>query len=171
VVLRCCSVVGCWLAGQATSAAESSKPLKSFSSPPIQHGRAGGRDLEGKDYNQGEARSMLMRDRPRRRCSSISRRAGKWMVRSDVWVRYQREHGPLLAAARIVSRLWRSTSLRAGTPVRSRHRRPLRESSAADQNSLGRKESLQRFPSAVIGGEVGKYYTLMIAQIREALSN
>jgi hypothetical protein len=56
-------------------------------------------DLEGKDYNDGKGTlATLMRDPAKRTMFKHLKNArGEWVVRDDVWVRYQRERGPLLA--------------------------------------------------------------------------
>ncbi|HEX2747544.1 MAG TPA: sialate O-acetylesterase, partial [Verrucomicrobiales bacterium] len=55
-------------------------------------------DLSGKDYNEGRGTlAELMRDPAKAALFSHLRGAdGKWTVRDDVWVRYQRENQPLL---------------------------------------------------------------------------
>jgi hypothetical protein len=56
-------------------------------------------DLEGKDYNEGKGTLVaLMRDPKKAPLFQHLKDAdGKWTVRNDVWVRYRRESGPLLA--------------------------------------------------------------------------
>ena len=56
-------------------------------------------DLTGKDYNDGHGTLVtLMSDPVKGRLFKHLRGAdGKWTVRDDVWMTYQRENGPLLA--------------------------------------------------------------------------
>src|SRR5205085_6700174 len=56
-------------------------------------------DLDGQDYNGGKGTlATLMRDPEKVALFQHLRDAqGKWTVRNDVWVRYQREDAPLLA--------------------------------------------------------------------------
>src|SRR5579871_5268785 len=56
-------------------------------------------DLKGKDYNDGKGTlEQLMSDPEKSRVFlHLKDRDGKWTGRQDVWVRYQRENGPLLA--------------------------------------------------------------------------
>ena len=56
-------------------------------------------DLDGKNYNDGKGTlAMLMRDPEKAPIFQHLRGAdGKWTVRDDVWVHYQREDRPLLA--------------------------------------------------------------------------
>ncbi len=84
----------------AAFAADAPKPVKVF----ILAGQSnmegqGVADLAGKDYNGGRGTlAALMRDPAMAaRFKHLRDANGKWTVRNDVWVRYQREHGPLLA--------------------------------------------------------------------------
>ena len=55
-------------------------------------------DLDGKDYNQGKGTlAQLMRDPAKAPLFKHLMNADRqWVVRDDVWVRYQRENAPLL---------------------------------------------------------------------------
>ena len=92
-------------------AANAPKPVKVFilAGQSNMEGQAVA-DLAGKDYNGGRGTlAALMRDPAKGAMFKHLKDAdGKWTVRSDVWVRYQREHGPLLVGpARIrVLGLW-----------------------------------------------------------------
>src|SRR6185436_19990519 len=56
-------------------------------------------DLEGKNYNDGRGTlAQLLRDPEKAQLvKHLQQDEGKWTVRDDVWCRYKREHGPLLA--------------------------------------------------------------------------
>src|SRR4029077_21287627 len=56
-------------------------------------------DLDGKNYNDGKGtlNSLFMDPAKARLCKHLKTDKGEWVVRDDVWVRYQREKGPLLA--------------------------------------------------------------------------
>jgi hypothetical protein len=56
-------------------------------------------DLDGKDYNDGKGTlNALFKDPVKARLvRCLKNDKGEWAVRDDVWVRYQREEGPLLA--------------------------------------------------------------------------
>ena len=75
------------------------KPLKVF----ILAGQSnmegqGVADLSGKDYNEGKGTLVqLMRDPSLApQFKHLKSADGQWALREDVWVRYQRERGPLL---------------------------------------------------------------------------
>src|SRR2546421_6318628 len=56
-------------------------------------------DLEGKDYNGGKGTLRALLNDPEKAplLKHLRTEQGKWTVREDVWVRYQREKQPLLA--------------------------------------------------------------------------
>src|SRR5207245_1701653 len=56
-------------------------------------------DLDGKNYNDGKGTlATLMKDPAKAaQFKHLKNEKGEWATRSDVWVRYQREKGPLLA--------------------------------------------------------------------------
>src|SRR3954469_12853022 len=84
----------------AVHAAPGTKPLKVFilAGQSNMEGQAVV-DLEGNDYNQGKGTlTALMRDPAKTAMFKHLKDAqGHWIVRDDVWVRYQREDAPLLA--------------------------------------------------------------------------
>ena len=81
-------------------AADAAKPVKVFilAGQSNMEGQAVV-DLEGKDYNQGKGTlATLMMDPAKAPMLKHLRGAdGKWTVRNDVWVHYQREGQPLLS--------------------------------------------------------------------------
>src|SRR5688572_929173 len=56
-------------------------------------------DLDGKDYNHGKGtlKSLMADPAKRAMLKHLKNDKDQWTVRDDVWVRYQREDGPLLA--------------------------------------------------------------------------
>ena len=56
-------------------------------------------DLSGKDYNGGLGTLMALLDDPAKAplVRHLRTADGNWSVRNDVWCRYKRERGPLLA--------------------------------------------------------------------------
>jgi hypothetical protein len=131
-------------------------------------------DLSGKDYNQGRGTlAELMKDPAKAPLFAHLRgKDGKWAVRDDVWVRYQRENQPLLAGP-----------LRAGFSVYGdpHHFGPEWQfghvvGDAFSQQVLliktawGGKSLYKDFRPPSSGGETGPYYRLMIAQVKEALA-
>ena len=164
------------LVGQATFAADSSKPLKVFllAGQSNMEGQ-GVVDLEGKDYNQGKGTlATLMRDPTKAPMFRHLKDAqGKWTVRDDVWVRYQREHGPLLAGplgfgfSVYGDPHHFGPELQFGHVVGDRFENQV----LLIKTAWGGKSLYKDFRPPSSGGAVGKYYTLMIAQVREALAN
>ncbi len=132
-------------------------------------------DLEGKDYNEGRGTlAMLMRDPAKAPMFKHLKDAqGKWTVRDDVWVRYQRERGPLLAGPLTFGfsvygdRHHFGPELQFGHVVGDHFENQV----LLIKTAWGGKSLYQDFRPPSSGGEVGKYFTLMIAQVREALAN
>lgn len=132
-------------------------------------------DLSGKDYNKGKGTlATLMSDPVKGAMFKHLRSAdGKWAVREDVWVRYQREKQPLLAGPLTCGFSVYGDSHHFGPELQFGHvvgnafdNQVLLIKTAWGGKSLGID---LRPPSS--GGKVGPYYTMMIAQIREALAN
>jgi len=132
-------------------------------------------DLDGKNYNEGKGTlAMLMRDPAKGPMLKHLRGAdGKWTVRDDVWVRYQREGQPLLSGPLGVGFAVYGGAhhfgpeLQFGHVVGDRLENPV----LLIKTAWGGKSLFKDFRPPSSGGEVGKYYTLMIAQVREALTN
>jgi hypothetical protein len=98
---------------------------------------------------------------------------GRWTVRDDVWVRYKREHGPLLHGPLTVGFSVYGDShhfgpeLEFGWVVGDY----LRSQVLLVKTAWGGKSLYQDFRPPSSGGETGPYYTKMIAEVREALAN
>ncbi|MDR3402511.1 MAG: sialate O-acetylesterase [Chthoniobacter sp.] len=131
-------------------------------------------DLAGKDYNDGKGTlAMLMRDPAKASMFQHLRGPdGKWTVRDDVWVHYQREGQPLLAGPLGLGfSVYGDThhfgpELQFGHVVGNYVKGPV----LLIKTAWGGKSLFRDFRPPSSGGEVGKYYTLMIAQVREALA-
>ncbi len=131
-------------------------------------------DLDGKDYNDGQGTlKFLLRDSAKGPLfKHLVNDAGEWTVREDVWVHYQPESGPLKAG-----------SLGMGfTPYGKHHFGPELQfghviGDHCDNQVLliktawGGKSLYKDFRPPSSGGDVGPYYTKMISQVRDALSN
>lgn len=132
-------------------------------------------DLTGRDYNEGRGTLVSLLADPEKGPTFRHLRdaAGKWEVRDDVWVRYQREKQPLLAGP-----------LGPGFSVYGdkHHFGPEWQfgrviGQAEDDQVLliktawGGKSLGVEFRPPGSGGAVGPSYALMISQIREALGN
>lgn len=132
-------------------------------------------DLSGKDYNGGKGTlASLMADPVKGgRFKHLKGTDGKWAVRDDVWVRYQREKQPLLAGPLTCGFSVYGDSHHFGAELQfgqvvgdALDHQVLLIKTAWGGKSLGIDF---RPPSS--GGIVGPNYTMMIAQIREALAN
>lgn len=132
-------------------------------------------DLTGPDYNAGKGTlETLMADPAKAPMLRHLRGTdGRWTVRDDVWVRYQREDRPLLAG-----RLGHGFSvygdvhhfgpeLQFGHVVGDHFKNPV----LLVKTAWGGKSLYRDFRPPSSGGEVGKYYTLMIDQVRAAMAN
>jgi hypothetical protein len=132
-------------------------------------------DLEAKDYNDGKGTlATLMRDPAKGAMFNHLKDArGQWTVRDDVWVRYQRERGPLLVGPLTVGFSVYGDSHHFGPELQFGHVLGAHFDNQVllIKTAWGGKSLYKDFRPPSSGGEVGRYFTLMIAQVREALSN
>lgn len=130
-------------------------------------------DLAGKDYNDGKGTllALLNREDCRDKISHLLTEQGRGKPRDDVWVRYQREDRPLLVGpldfgfSVYGDRHHFGPELQFGQVVGE----ALDEPVLIIKTAWGGKSLYRDFRPPSSGGETGKYYSLMIAQIREAL--
>ena len=131
-------------------------------------------DLTGADYNQGRGTlASLMADPAKAaQFKHLKTADGKWTVRDDVWVRYQRENEPLLKGPLALGFAVYGDvhhfgpELQFGHVVGDHFENPV----LLIKTAWGGKSLFEDFRPPSSGGKVGKYYTLMIAQVREALA-
>ena len=160
----------------ALHAADAAKPVKVFilAGQSNMEGQAVV-DLEGKDYNQGKGTlATLMKDPAKAPMLKHLRRSdGKWSVRDDVWVHYQREGRPLLSGPLGVGFAVYGGTHHFGPELQFGHvvGDALENPVLLIKTAWGGKSLFKDFRPPSSGGEVGTYYTLMIAQVREALAN
>lgn len=132
-------------------------------------------DLDGPDYNEGRGTLVaLMRDPVRAPQFRHLRDAqGEWTVRPDVWVRYQREDEPLLRGPLGIGFSVYGDSHHFGPELQFGHvlGNHLDGPVLLIKTAWGGKSLFRDFRPPSSGGEVGKYYSLMMAQVREALAN
>lgn len=157
-------------------AADTPKPLQVFilAGQSNMEGQAVA-DLAGKDYNDGKGTlDFLLRDPAKAaRFNHLRQADGQWTIRQDVWCRYKRERGPLLAGP-----------LSMGFTVYGdpHHFGPelqfgfvigdyLDNQVLIIKTAWGGKSLYHDFRPPSSGGEIGPYYVKMIADIREALAN
>jgi hypothetical protein len=132
-------------------------------------------DLTGKDYNEGKGTLAEVMARPETaaRFAHLKDREGRWAVRKDVWVRYQREKRPLLAGplglgyAVYGDAHHFGPELQFGQVVGDAYR----DQVLLIKTAWGGKSLFRDFRPPGAGGEVGPYYLKMIAEVRAALAN
>ena len=132
-------------------------------------------DLTGRDYNDGKGTLATLLSDPTKAAlfKHLKTVDGQWAVRDDVWVRYQRENRPLLAGPLGLGfsvygdKHHFGPELQFGHVVGDNLDNPV----LLIKTAWGGKSLYKDFRPPLSGGEVGKYYTLMIAQVREALAN
>lgn len=157
-------------------AADPSRPLQVFilAGQSNMEGQAVA-DLAGQHYNDGKGTlNFLLRDPAQAaRFQHLGQADGHWTVRPDVWCRYQRERGPLLAGP-----------LSMGFTVYGdpHHFGPelqfgfvvgdwLDNQVLLIKTAWGGKSLYKDFRPPSSGGETGPYYLKMLAEIREALAH
>lgn len=164
------------LASASRASAADAKPLKVFilAGQSNMEGQAV-TDLEGKDYNDGKGtlRFLLKDPQKAKLVKHLAKPDGSWVVRDDVWCRYQRENGPLLAGPLSMGfsvygdRHHFGPELQFGHVLGDHFENPV----LLIKTAWGGKSLYQDFRPPSSGGQVGPYYTKMIAQVRETLDN
>jgi hypothetical protein len=98
---------------------------------------------------------------------------GRWTVRDDVWVRYQRERGPLLAGPLGLGFSVYGDQHHFGPELQFGHIMGdyFENQVLLIKTAWGGKSLYQDFRPPSSGGEVGPYYAKMLAEIRAALTN
>src|SRR3984957_1343537 len=132
-------------------------------------------DLDGKNYNDGKGTLKALMNDPKKAAlfKHLKNVKGEWTVRQDVWVRYQREKQPLLAGPLSIGFSVYGDKHHFGPELQFGH---VMGDYCGGQVLLiktawGGKSLYKDFRPPSSGGEVGPYYTLMIADIRKALEN
>jgi len=132
-------------------------------------------DLDGKDYNDGKGTlNFLLRDPDKGSLfRHLKKPDGTWAVRRDVWCRYKREHGPLLAGPLTMGFSVYGDKHHFGPELQFGHvlGDHFENQVLLIKTAWGGKSLFKDFRPPSSGGEVGPYYTKMIAEIREALAN
>lgn len=132
-------------------------------------------DLTGKDYNQGRGTLVELLKDPQKQAlvQHLRETTGKWTTRTDVWCRYKREHGPLLAGPLSMGFSVYGDSHHFGPELQFGHvvGDYLDEQVLLIKTAWGGKSLYQDFRPPSSGGKVGPYFVKMIQEIREALAN
>ena len=132
-------------------------------------------DLDGKNYNDGKGTlNALLKDSAKAALvAHLKTDKGAWTVRDDVWVRYQREKQPLLAGPLSLGFSVYGGKHHFGPELQFGH--VLGDHCESQvlliKTAWGGKSLMKDFRPPSSGGEVGPYYTKMIAEIRQALEN
>jgi hypothetical protein len=131
-------------------------------------------DLTGKDYNDGKGTLATLVNDPatRPRFKHLKTAGDKWAVRDDVWVRYRREKAPLLAGPLAPGFAVYGGTHHFGAELQFGHvmGEALENQVLLVKTAWGGKSLDVDFRPPGSGGQVGPYYTMMIAQVREALA-
>ncbi len=131
-------------------------------------------DLSGNDYNQGRGTLVQLMNDPAKAAMFAHLRStdGKWTVRDDVWVHYQRENRPLLKGPLAFGFSVYGDVHHFGPELQFGHvvGDALKNQVLLIKTAWGGKSLFKDFRPPSSGGEVGKYYTLMVAQVRETLA-
>jgi hypothetical protein len=132
-------------------------------------------DLAGKDYNEGRGTlAALMRDPAKGAMfQHLKAAGGEWTVRDDVWVRYQRERGALLAGPLALGFSVYGDRHHFGPELQFGHvvGDHVQNQVLLVKTAWGGKSLCKDFRPPSSGGNVGPYYTRMIAEVRAALEN
>lgn len=132
-------------------------------------------DLAGKDYNGGKGTLATLLKDPAKEAlfRHLVGPRGGWAVRDDVWVRYQREDGPLLRGPLTLGFSVYGDSHHFGPElqfgwVMGDH---FANQVLLIKTAWGGKSLYKDFRPPSSGGAVGPYYRKMLAEVREALTN
>ncbi len=132
-------------------------------------------DLEGKDYNDGKGTlNALLKDPVKAPLvKHLKTDKGEWAVRANVWVRYQREKQPLLAGSLTMGFSVYGDKHHFGPELQFDHvlGNHYENQILLIKTAWGGKSLYKDFRPPSSGGEVGPYYTRMIADIRKGLEN
>lgn len=157
-------------------AADPPKPVKVFilAGQSNMEGQAVA-DLEGKDYNDGRGtlKALLADPAKAPMLKHLRTEKGTWAVRDDVWVRYRREKQPLLAGPLTIGFAVYGGKHHFGPELQFGHviGDHFAEQVLLVKTAWGGKSLYKDFRPPSSGGEVGPYYTKMIAEVRESLAN
>jgi hypothetical protein len=132
-------------------------------------------DLTGKDYNEGRGTLVEVMARPENaeRYAHLRAKDGSWVVRKDVWIRYQREKQPLLVGELSVGYAVYGDKHHFGPELQFGHvvGEATRNQVLLIKTAWGGKSLFRDFRPPSAGGVVGPYYVKMLAEVRTALAD
>jgi len=132
-------------------------------------------DLEGKDYNGGKGTlNQLLKDPARATLvKHLKTDKGEWTVRESVWVRYQPEKAPLKAGPLTLGYTPYPGKHHFGPELQFGH--VIGDHCGGQvlliKTAWGGKSLFKDFRPPSSGGQVGPYYTKMLAEVRQALAD
>ena len=126
------------------------------------------------DYNDGRGTLEVVMARPENRAAyaHLKDAQGRWTVREDVWARYKLEdgrfkRGPLTTGFTPFAEHHFGPELQFGHVVGDAHE----EQVLLVKTAWGGKSLYEDFRPPSAPGETGKYWSLMVAQVKEALAD
>jgi hypothetical protein len=132
-------------------------------------------DLTGKNYNDGKGTldALMMDPAKAKLFKHLKNDKGEWVTREDVWVRYQREKGPLLAGPLKLGFSVYGDKHHFGPELQFGHvvGDHFTNQVLLIKTAWGGKSLYKDFRPPSSGGEVGPYYTKMLDEIRTTLAN
>lgn len=132
-------------------------------------------DLDGKNYNNGKGTLNALFSDPNKAklVKHLKTDKGEWAVRNDVWVRYQRERGPLLAGPLSLGFSVYGDKHHFGPELQFGHivGDHFTNQVLLIKTAWGGKSLYQDFRPPSSGDKVGPYYTKMLADVRLALAH
>ena len=132
-------------------------------------------DLEGKDYNQGKGTLKFLLNDPDKAplFKHLKDDKGQWTVREDVWVRYKTEKGAVRAGPLAFGFTPYGDKHHFGPELQCGHvlGDAFENQVLLIKTAWGGKSLYKDFRPPSSGGDVGPYYTRMLADIRETLAN
>ena len=159
-----------------TQAADSPKPVKVLilAGQSNMEGQAVV-DLDGKNYNDGKGTLKALFNDPARAklVKHLKTDKGEWVVREDVWVRYQRKKQPLLAGPLGIGFSVYGDKHHFGPELQFGHVVGDHFSNQVllIKTAWGGKSLSKDFRPPSSGGDVGPYYTKMLDEIRQSLAS
>jgi hypothetical protein len=132
-------------------------------------------DLEGKDYNDGRGTlNYVMKDPAKAPLyRHLKDDNGRWTVREDVWVWYKPENAPVKCGPLTLGFTVYGGQHHFGPELEFGHvlGNALPNQVLLIKTAWGGKSLSKDFRPPSSGGQVGPYYTKMLADVREALAD
>ncbi|HRH97986.1 MAG TPA: sialate O-acetylesterase [Prosthecobacter sp.] len=131
-------------------------------------------DLKGKDYNEGRGTLVKLMQDPAKApmFARLKDSDGQWVVRDDVFVRYQREDRPLLTGPLTLGFSVYGDVHHFGPELQFGHviGDALENPVLLVKTAWGGKSLYRDFRPPTAGEEEGKYYFLMLDEVRKAIA-